>query len=99
MHHLWATSGSAEIAPEALALTKKCQRASPQNERAEFAALLPKKGRLAGVWPPPRFAPTGTRRRDNCVELLGPKGVTRMDERECTARARRTAYSRTPIRA
>lgn len=43
MHHLWATSGSAEIAPEALALTKKCQRVSPQNERAEFAALLPKK--------------------------------------------------------
>jgi hypothetical protein len=49
MHHLWATSGSAEIAPEALALTKKCQRVSPQNERAEFAALPPKKGRLAGV--------------------------------------------------
>jgi hypothetical protein len=98
MHHLWATSGSAEIAPAALALTKKRQRVSPQKERAEFAALLPKKADWQG-WPPPRFAPTDTTRRDNCVELLGPKGVARMDERERTARARRTAYTRTPIRA
>src|SRR5580704_17090120 len=98
MHHLWATSGSAEIAPEALALTKSASVSRHKTSERSLQPSCPKKADWQ-EWPPPRFARTGTTRRDNCVELLGPKGVTRMDERECTARARRTAYSRTPIRA
>jgi|HubBroStandDraft_4_1064222.scaffolds.fasta_scaffold155352_2 hypothetical protein len=49
MHHLWATSGSAEIAPEALALTKSASVSRHKTSERSLQPSCPKKGRLAGV--------------------------------------------------